>query len=1000
MTSSPDSPDPLTLPSSPLARRSYTHALGSPRRASISPSKTFHLDTTDLLPRQLSPYRLRVTVEAEPHPDSPRRQKPAMQTRRIALKGGSSSSPAKGAPGEGKRKRKGTPIARRSKARLSSPIPEPKVHEYEDVGAAVIPVAPSSELRGQRIPLLRNTKRFQRLSAARQELDLALQAAVGSSSPRPARLGKSSPHAGEMTVANEDFTMITGESLASIKETLGGGVAGERSGVSGVQWPSSPPALGMRGRVEWPDVEAEATEARTVGYDAMSWVPTGKAIDLTRHVEPDGDDMSMGAESSGDEYDEDEVAEDGYVEDEPGLEGDAEVGDVEDDIWAEEASRSIEDLAPQADKSILSRHREPLPSVPPIFSDQPEPPRRSKLPRTWRRVSGNDFTYSDSPAHDLAKVVPDTVEEETRSDAGSRRSSGVLTPPSTDDERRQGGASAGGEDDSAETSGLTEPEDADTLLEAQRLRRQPQKQAGPLLAERNTDRSLESSALTDSRDETGLYWRQSDVHMKGRPVPQARATQRTWNRPQDHELSDIFAMNHTDVLQGTPAPVVVAKQMTPKNAAREARRAERKAKREATRREHTTQSQIVTGTRIEQTTYTASLEESHTTALSLASKASDQRQILGDMSRAATPAQFKPQALPQMATVNELLRTQQQRQEELARGLAEFAPNAWSTDASIAPAEVSQSYEEHLNLDSPQKIRVKFDDSTQQTSDPLAPRMAYSPLFDESAKAQHQQIYRNQAPVIAHQYPTLPSFTSLLPIVASVADLQTVAMAKVSRVTTAMSNLKSALWYPFPDPSIPLPAANIVVPATPRMRPAKLLTPTTPFPQQTYLSRDRRTQLRKRYGVIPFTHPFTLVHMRTLHRMLLSTMREPDTLISHRSLPMHLAALVNTVVPTPDEREFVFTKQCGGIVEAFMALLVDESVVKAMDSGEVGFLGDKEARRERGVMGGRQPDEVVWEDEVADGTVIEWEWVVSALGGAVLIEEGKKEKATIALERA
>ncbi|OQO10062.1 hypothetical protein B0A48_04418 [Cryoendolithus antarcticus] len=999
MTSSPDSPDPLTLPSSPLATRSYTHALRSPRRTSVSPSKTFHLDTTDLLPRQASPYRLRVTVEAEPHPDSPRRQQGGMQTRRVALRGGSSSSPAKSAPGEGKRKRKGTPIARRSKARLSSPIPELEEHEYEDGGAAVDPVAPSSELRRQRIPPLRNTKRFQRLSAARQELDLALQAAVGSSSPRVARLGKSSPHAGEMTVANEDFTMISGESLASIKETLGG-VAGERSGISGVQWPSSPPALGTKGQVEWPDVEAEATEARNEGYDAMSWVPTGKAIDLTRHVEAEDQDVGVGAENPSDEYDEDEAAEEDFVEDESELEEDAEVEEVEDDIWAEEASRSIEDIAPPADKSGLPRNPEPLPSIPPIFSDQPEPPRRSKLPRTWRRVSGNDFTYSDSPAHDSAKVVPDTVEEEGRSDAGSRRSSGVLTPPSTDDERRQGGAHTGGEDDSAETSGLTEPEAADTVLEAQRSRRQPQEQAGSLFAERAIDRSVESSALTDSRDETGLYWRQSDLRMKGRPVPQARTTQRSWNRTQDHELSDIFAMNQTEVLQGTPAPATAAKQITPKNAAREARRAERKAKREAARREHMTSSQVVTETRIEQTTYTASLEESHTTDQSLASKASDQRQILTEMSRAATPAQPKRQALPQMATVDELLRSQQQRQQKLARGLAEFAPNAWSADASIAPAEVSQSYEEHLNLDSPQKIRVKFDDFTQQTSDLLAPRRAYSPLFDELANSQHQQTFRSPASVTTHQYPKLPSFASLLATLPSLSDLRSTAVSRISVVTTAMSNLRSTMWSSLPDPSLPLPAANTIMPTTPRMRPAKLPTPMTPFPQQTYLSRDRRTQLRKRYGVISSTHPFTLVHVRTLHRMLLSTMREPDTLITTRNLPLHLAELVNSVVLTPDEREFVFTKQCGGIVEAFMALLVDESVVEAMDRGEVGFLGDKEARRERGVMGGRQPDEVVWEDEVADGTAIEWAWVASALGGAVLIEEGKNEKATIAQERA
>ena len=67
-------------------------------------------------------------------------------------------------------------------------------------------------------------QRYKRLSEAREDLDEALQAAIGGTSV--ASDGDQEDYfmsdavgagaAGELTSANEDFTMITGESLASI----------------------------------------------------------------------------------------------------------------------------------------------------------------------------------------------------------------------------------------------------------------------------------------------------------------------------------------------------------------------------------------------------------------------------------------------------------------------------------------------------------------------------------------------------------------------------------------------------------------------------------------------------------------------------------------------------------------------------------------------------------------------------------------------------------------
>ncbi|KAI7207474.1 hypothetical protein KC340_g17311, partial [Hortaea werneckii] len=102
--------------------------------------------------------------------------------------------------------------------------------------------------------------------------------------------------------------------------------------------------------------------------------------------------------------------------------------DEDDDIWYEEASRSLDqDAQEEGNKSFSkpssssssssSRHRQPNPpsSHPPtdtndpsrdtspnnmqdlLATNQPNKPPRAKIPRTWRRSSGMDFLYSDSP---------------------------------------------------------------------------------------------------------------------------------------------------------------------------------------------------------------------------------------------------------------------------------------------------------------------------------------------------------------------------------------------------------------------------------------------------------------------------------------------------------------------------------------------------------------------------------------------------------------------------
>ncbi|KAF1813758.1 hypothetical protein P152DRAFT_457123 [Eremomyces bilateralis CBS 781.70] len=76
--------------------------------------------------------------------------------------------------------------------------------------------------------------------------------------------------------------------------------------------------------------------------------------------------------------------------------------DIGGDIWEEEASRSSDISSP-----ISSQEPDPNIGVVPIVQDPSIfKPRRSRLPRTWRRVSATDFSYADESAEDQSSIYP------------------------------------------------------------------------------------------------------------------------------------------------------------------------------------------------------------------------------------------------------------------------------------------------------------------------------------------------------------------------------------------------------------------------------------------------------------------------------------------------------------------------------------------------------------------------------------------------------------------
>ncbi|KAI5359389.1 hypothetical protein Slin14017_G102910 [Septoria linicola] len=531
------SPDPIVLPSSPLSgRKVVQHSTrrtrhSTPRKSRLSqqsrmtPSKEIVLDTPHLAADEHgSPWRIKVTVQAEQR-DSP--GKMVTRTTSIPLKSPTqrrSASPVKkrkgtpkklaGEGGEGEvkrrgRKRKGTPIREKRVApqlRVEESIEQPEEdHHANDAEADVLGetaamkaeqamqamnseshTPPQNRRASGRMARLsaqwsNGTGRTKRLSRAREELDEALQDAVGD---------------GDMTLSRaEDFTMVSLESLQTTKEasflhnsqlsrshlSTVREADGDKSAISVSYLPSSPPK-GQANDMQYPDLSAAKAQTRILS----PWQPSTQRLSAQaslqspfeptssakkrKSYEPSHDidggiswkgrlsteAMAQSSQSSKVQPADQNTAshqqeqqrqwqkerevvsqqiQNANPEEVVTVEDDVQMSDVEDDegdMWQTEASREIQQDV-QTDQQIrrtYSTEDRPHDSqkserIEDLFAHLPLKPARSKLPRTWRRSSGMDFSYVDSPAH-----VPTAASTTDR--RHSTDGSGVLTPPSTD----------------------------------------------------------------------------------------------------------------------------------------------------------------------------------------------------------------------------------------------------------------------------------------------------------------------------------------------------------------------------------------------------------------------------------------------------------------------------------------------------------------------------------------------------------------------------------------
>ncbi|EMD00743.1 hypothetical protein BAUCODRAFT_181418 [Baudoinia panamericana UAMH 10762] len=953
------SPDPITLPSSPLGTRiasSPTKPL-APRSTNVhsSASKSVVLDVDKA--GHVSPWRIKVTVEAEPRSGSgsPSKRRIARRTTKVPLKDAPSSSPirntriAVAAAGSeighpARRKRKVTPV--RSTTRTQPPG-EP-VTDEDDAALMPPPSLPSSsaaKARRRRSLVEDSVECSQRLSLAREELDRALQDAVGHEG-EDAEDGEYHPVPGDMTVAgDEEFTMVSVDTLQSMKadtSVISQRHEGERSTLTASYLPSSPPKLDHEkmptATVNYPNLSIVVEEARTkasILYDVIDNATGGAEEDPTSKIIQQPNDA---------------------------------------DIWQEEASRSFED---ESETQVLPRsfrrnqqaqpNRVVSQNLNALFAGTSRPP-RSKIPRTWRRTSGNDFAYGDSPAHAEGEIAPSKRDASTDG-GGSRASSGVMTPPSSEDEANKQ------QQPEADDHSFSRPDAEATQLQAKGVMECAKKVVSPgarsEIASPCSDSS--SSVTSPDGDDTGLFWQSNmpQVYRTDRPRPQRQkaldlSELLSAHKGRDRSTSEEARLAKTAQAASTSArraqgrasegkahsplhmrPVEGKIKSSPSEAGK-ARMVSSPLRRSLLRSSKLGGSPVGKVGKPVQPQAAAirnvglrsanvqiagdEVDGEDEIDASLNSKASEQRQLLAEIAAQGVQPHGSEDAYVETSHLAELY--------PVGGGGGEVeGASGGGSDGD----EPSRSYEEHLNLDSPQKIRVKFNDSAVNSS-VLRPTKQYQPLF---------------TPVSAEQGKASPPTITLV--------------GKRPEPSTQgfISRLSTNFWSAVIRPSGP----TDVLPAN-----------------DPIYSPSLRAHIRSRYGVLPSTHPWKMVHMRTLHRMHNScTSNKSDSIIPKSGpLPAHLLRLVGYRIHSVGGSQYDFTTQHAHVVEALMQVLVPRELVEAMKRGEVEVLGDAIAREYRGLIMGRHGDDLVWSPErgVLTGDITA-EFVVKALGDVVAFEVGK-----------
>ena len=603
-------------------------------------------------------------------------------------------------------------------------------------------------------------------------------------------------------------------------------------------------------------------------YDAMSWLPTGRAT-LISPVSATQTSSGLGIQHSDRSVLDlpDQTAENkshGPVPVPVEQEGDAmeeeaaaaEQEQEDRDIWQEEASRSFEE------------EDEPLELV-----EAPIRPRRSKLPGTWRRESGNNFHYSDSPE-------PEEREKRTVSGGSSAEDSAIATPP-TSDSHYDADDLEDDEDGIESEEAISHASDGDALTPG-------------------------SDASAQDDDDTGLFWQAnmpSVFHRQGRS-------------PMGKEKADISMVSELKPLSSPPKQSTLNMRPVEGRAGKTENSSSalvtplRKSLLKSSKIRSSPLAQNVsfmsagTNETDQSEDYDESVnEQSRVSRTQNSSMASDTRQLLGEMATARRRAS--------------------QAMEDIMQSRQSISQNLATDDEYPTESNLTKSYVENLNHQSPTKITVNFNDSSiMGSSSLLAPRKTYPALFDD-VRLDHATAPTEKTAAAVVSPPSPVKLVSRLTnsfwevIAGTDGSNDTPPQAKALQQNTANSATSSSKLE---RESTTVPGTNIS---------------------------DDVLRLRRKYGLLPNTQPFTMSHIRTLHRMLISIRQHASASIIPLAtpLPATLEPFLNTRRRAGDS-EIVIDRKILATVAAFMGLLVPQFEIKRLET--LGSWGDEGAKKARG----------------------------------------------------
>ncbi|GAB7354987.1 hypothetical protein MBLNU459_g5599t1 [Dothideomycetes sp. NU459] len=718
----------------------------------------------------------------------------------------------------------------------------------------------------------------------------------------------------------------------------------------------SVPTSQVEGEVQYPSLTKRVQQSPHAGpysgYDDMSWVATGppKHIPgtglLPQMNEPLIPLVMTHTANNEDAIDyslSEMIQTEPAHNDRPQEEEQAEAEGDDQDIWQEEASRcsnEYEQRSAPIQQNSLSKN------------DPPIKPPRGKLPGTWRRISGANFHYSDSPEPEETRTRKCSA---TTNDS-SRKSSGILTPPATEDESCIPEEESDCQDDQSQTH---DTEDVESVVT-------------PSEAEGFISDGLSSDASPDASpdaDDTGLFWHANLPAVYRRSEQSSMQTSRLASlaAPRDPiQSSPGKTFAPTSPLRNTILDLSPIRKIEPQTVQNRADEYEPNLRRRikaphavsSPLRHSLYKSSKAATSPLGQVPVEHSLSELSNDPAMMGLDRDCNSEVQGEQLSMPSDA---CQLHEELVTGNEssLASDARQLHVELAQ---HYAPLSGAVDAigsthpssfvdeslAVSGPELTGSYHEELNRESPMRIRVNFNDSI--NSSIIAPRKNYPPLFQD--------------------IPASPSMIT--------PDKGRKEGASV------VARLTSSFWEAVTAPPVYAPATA----------PARIVKESPQDESSGSTTPDHVLRLRRKYGLLPDRHPFTYTHVRTLHRMLNSTRSRPERSIVPNSgvLSPALTALVGTKCTNELDQHFTWTEQSLQVVSAFCSLLLPASERFRLE--EVKAWGDAEALRFREADSkGRQGGERVFSEQKKGK--IEDTYIADVLVGIIFKEEMNARKMRI-----